>query len=322
MPTSILETDTLLPRAKDGDSRELAEVKNYLYLLLEQLRYTLGNLDRDNFNETGLGEIAEEIREPIRASIADTAGNVAALSLTAEALAVRIGTAEGSVSTLTQTAEAISTRVTDAEGRISQLTQTAAGLTSRITTAEGNVSSLQQTATALTSRISTAEGNISTISQTVNSITLGVSNGSTSSTISLYRNGIAVSSQIVQFTGKVVFASDLTDGVTQISGDNIQTGSLTGLSLNSVLAYNASVSTGNVNFYYIAKQQNNLCAGLRLDDQGAGTAAEAKYRLLLYTNSVAGTAFAMKLRSAGNMSLEADSIYLVGNVYVNGTKIS
>ena len=47
-------------------SKEMTEVKNYLYRLTEQLRYVLANLDGDNFS----GELTEEIRSQINNSIA------------------------------------------------------------------------------------------------------------------------------------------------------------------------------------------------------------------------------------------------------------
>lgn len=51
---------------------KLAEVEDYLYLVSEQLSYTMRNLDARNFNPTGLSEITE----PVYAHIADTAGTL------------------------------------------------------------------------------------------------------------------------------------------------------------------------------------------------------------------------------------------------------
>ena len=60
----------------------------------------------------------------------------------------------------------------------------------------------------------------------MNSIDLSVSNGNTSSRISLTVDGVQVSSATVRFTGDIVFESDLADGSTLISGDCIQTGEI------------------------------------------------------------------------------------------------
>lgn len=97
-------------------------------------------------------------------------------------------------------------------------------ITSRVQGAEGNISTLTQTASSLQSQITNASGQISTISQKVDNIRLDVSNGTDSSWIDLTVNGITLSSQKIKFTGDVVFGSDLTDGSTIISGNNIRTG--------------------------------------------------------------------------------------------------
>ena len=66
----------------------------------------------------------------------------------------------------------------------------------------------------------------SNLTQKVDSISLSVTNGKDSSTIALTVDGVEVSSQTIKFEGEVVFASDLTDGETSISGDNVNTGTV------------------------------------------------------------------------------------------------
>jgi len=92
--------------------------------------------------------------------------------------------------------------------------------------AEGSISTLTQTATSLQTQVTNAAGAASTAQQTANSITFDVTNGTDRSYIYLYRNGVLVNSETIRFTGDVIFASDLYDGTTLISGDNIQTGSI------------------------------------------------------------------------------------------------
>lgn len=59
------------------------------------------------------------------------------------------------------------------------------------------------------------------------SLKLSVTNGTNSSTISLTKDGVSLSSQTIQFTGEVVFKSDLsTAGSTTINGANITTGKI------------------------------------------------------------------------------------------------
>ena len=119
-------------------------------------------------------------------------------------------------------------------------------ITSRVQGAEGNISTLTQTANSLQSQITNANGQISTISQKVDNIRLDVSNGTESSWIDLTVNGITLSSQQIKFTGNVVFESDLTDGVTTISGNNIKTGYVTAdrIHLGGAMQITEGVSSG------------------------------------------------------------------------------
>ena len=109
------------------------------------------------------------------------------------------------------------------------------GLSSKITTAEGNISTLQQTASALSTKVSNVEGSVSTLTQTVNGFSLSVSNGTSSSTIKLMSGSTVISSKTIQFTGGVVFKSDLsTKGSTTINGSNITTGTINACNINGV----------------------------------------------------------------------------------------
>ena len=204
MPSNILAADTSFPQLTDQQTTEekFSVLTNYLYMLLEQLRYSMANLGRENFNDTAFQDIANLITEPVYVQLEDVDGNIASLYATAESLTSRMG---------------------DAEGNISVLQQTSTSLTSRISDAEGNISVLQQTSQSLTSRISNAEGNISSLTQTVNGFTLEVSNGSTSSVIRLLSGSAEISSQTIQMNGLVTFTG-LANGTTTINGGCIKTG--------------------------------------------------------------------------------------------------
>lgn len=228
MPTSLLDAD--LKFANLGKKSDLEDrvdgMESYLYQLLEQLRYSFGNLDRTNFNDAGFSEIAGIINQPIIAEIKGIDGQLTQITATSAALTIRVEDAEGNITALYQFADEITQKVEDAEGNIATLTQTAQGLNTRVQNAEGSISTLTQTAKSLSSKVTSVEGSVSTLTQTVNSISLGVSNGEESSTIKLYRNGVAVSSQNIQFTGMVRF-SDLSGyGTTVINGNNITTGEI------------------------------------------------------------------------------------------------
>lgn len=228
MPNSLQTLDTSFPKIDDHQTTEenFLQVTNYLYMLLENLRYTLGNLGEENFNDTELDDIAKMIREPVWARIEDAEGNINSLNITANSL---------------------SSQISDINGNVSSLTQTSQTLISRIQTAEGDISSLTQTANSLNSKISDAEGNISSLTQTVNGMTLSVSNSGTSSTIKLMQNGVAISSQNIVMSGVVTFSDLSTAGSTTINGSNITTGivnanriyggTLTGVEVKGVNVY-------------------------------------------------------------------------------------
>ena len=209
MPGNILSADTQFPNfaGQENPAEQIRTIRNYLYMLLEQLRYTLNNLDAGNFNTEGLKEIQDAISQPILKQLSDTDGNLAELQVTAAGLASRVSSNEGDISQLEQTAQGLSSRVGDAEGNISSLQQTANGLSSRVTSAEGNISTLQQTANGLSSRVSNAEGSISSLSQTASGLETRVASAEGAvSTVSQKVNGVTVTT---------------TGGQTYLAGDRI-----------------------------------------------------------------------------------------------------
>ena len=215
MPGNILSADTQFPNfaGQESPAEQIRTIRNYLYMLLEQLRYTLNNLDAGNFNTEGLKEIQDAISQPILKQLSDTDGNLAELQVTAVGLASRVSSNEGDISQLEQTAQGLSSRVGDAEGNISSLQQTANGLSSRVTSAEGNISTLQQTANGLSSRVSNAEGSISSLSQTASGLETRVANAEGAvSTVSQKVNGVTVTTgygQTFLAGDRIVMSSDI-----------------------------------------------------------------------------------------------------------------
>lgn len=181
MPGNILSADTQFPNfaGQESPAEQIRTIRNYLYMLLEQLRYTLNNLDAGNFNSEGLKEIQDAISQPILKKLSDTDGNLAELQVTAAGLASRVSSNEGDISQLEQTAQGLSSRVGNAEGNISSLQQTANGLSSRVSNAEGSISTLNQTASGLETRVANAEGTVSAVSQKVDGVTVTTMYGQT-----------------------------------------------------------------------------------------------------------------------------------------------
>ena len=255
MPGNILSADTQFPNfaGQESPAEQIRTIRNYLYMLLEQLRYTLNNLDAGNFNSEGLKEIQDAISQPILKQLSDTDGNLAELQVTAAGLASRVSSNEGDISQLEQTAQGLSSRVGDAEGNISSLQQTANGLSSRVTSAEGNISSLQQTANGLSSRVSNAEGSISSLSQTASGLETRVANAEGAvSTVSQKVNGVTVTTWYGQtfLAGDRIVMSSNVNNYMAIGANGLEVwinGMMKALIGQTYGADNYSVILGNTN---------------------------------------------------------------------------
>ena len=177
MPTTFQLVETTFPNGEGKDTQEqINGVYDYLFVLLEQLRYTLFNLDGSNINQNALSEFIKNISEPIYAKIEDTDKNVNELSITANGLAGRIG---------------------DAEGNIMQLQATAMGLQASISSLDGSVTNLTADVNGLRTTVSgkidgTAAQTL--IDQNLNQITLAAMSGSNGTVFALNKNGVQIAS--------------------------------------------------------------------------------------------------------------------------------
>lgn len=112
MPTTFQLVETTFPNGEGKTTQEqINGVYDYLFVLLEQLRYTLFNLDESNLNQNALSEFIKNISEPIYAKIEDTDKNVNELSITAKGLAARISNAEGDITGISATVDGLQTSV-------------------------------------------------------------------------------------------------------------------------------------------------------------------------------------------------------------------
>ena len=190
MPSNWLYIDTNFPTftGEEDTEEKVTTIQNYMFMLVEQLRYSLHNLDLSNMNKTAVDRYETSLTEPIYARIEDGEENVAELALTAAGLALRLNDAEGNITSLTATAEGLSMQISDAEDDIIQL-----GITSQ----------------GLATQISNAQGQISTLQQTVDGFAISASNGSSSSYLYLTSNGFIVSSARITFHGPPALSSRL-----------------------------------------------------------------------------------------------------------------
>ena len=88
MPANWLYMDAKFPDF-DGDistEDKLAQVQNYLYLLVEQMRYTMQNLDTTNLNQTALNVWEEALTTPLYLLLEGEGERLTQLSVTADGL--------------------------------------------------------------------------------------------------------------------------------------------------------------------------------------------------------------------------------------------
>lgn len=177
MPTTFQLVETTFPNGEGKDTQEqINGVYDYLFVLLEQLRYTLFNLDGSNINQNALSEFIKNISEPIYAKIEDTDKNVNELSITAKGLAGRIGDAEGNITQLQATAQGLSASISSLDGSVTNLTADVNGLRA---TVRGKIDG-------------TAAQTL--IDQNLNQITLAATSGSNGTVFALNKNGVQIAS--------------------------------------------------------------------------------------------------------------------------------
>lgn len=204
MPTTFQLVETTFPNGEGKDTQEqINGVYDYLFVLLEQLRYTLFNLDGSNINQNALSEFIKNISEPIYAKIEDTDKNVNELSITANGLAGRIG---------------------DAEGNITQLQATASGLQASISNLNGSVTNLTADVNGIRATVSTkidATQAQSIFDQSATGFTLAATSGESGTIFKLNYNGVQVAS-----TGSIDLCVDAVNIYGTLTATKLRGGSI------------------------------------------------------------------------------------------------
>lgn len=199
-------------------------VYDYLFVLLEQLRYTLFNLDGSNINQNALSEFIKDISEPIYAKIADTDENVNEISITAKGLDARLSDAEGNITQIDTTAKGLQVSVSNLDGAITNIKTDVNGLRA---TVSGKIDATQAQ---------------SIFDQSAEGFTLGATSGENGTIFKLNYNGVQVAS-----TGSI----DLCVDAVNIYG-TLTAGALRGGSV-SLLAGDTPV--GSMNLAYTGTGQ-------------------------------------------------------------------
>ena len=199
MPSNWLYIDTNFPSftQKESDGEKIETMQDYLFMLVEQLRYTLRNLDLKNMNKAAAEGFVKTITQPIYAEIKNAEGSITQLGVTADGLAARISSAEGNITQLGATADGLAARISSAEGNITQLGATANGLSARISSNEGSITNLTADVngirTQVSGKIGTSEAQ-TLIDQSLDGITLAATSGETGTVFKLKYNGAVLAS--------------------------------------------------------------------------------------------------------------------------------
>lgn len=178
MPSNWLYIDTNFPSftQKESVNDKVETMQDCLFMLVEQLRYTLHNLDLSNMNKAAADGFVKQITDPIYGEIQDAEGNITQVALVATGLAARIG---------------------DAEGNITQLQATATGLQASISNLNGSVTNLTADVNGIRATVSTkidATQAQSIFDQSATGFTLGATSGENGTIFKLNYNGAQIAS--------------------------------------------------------------------------------------------------------------------------------
>jgi hypothetical protein len=204
VPTTFQLVETTFPNGEGKDTQEqINGVYDYLFVLLEQLRYTLFNLDGSNINQNALSEFIKNISEPIYAKIEDTDKNVNEISITAKGLDARLSNAEGDITQLETTAKGLQVSISNLDGAITNI--------------KADVNGIRAT---VSSKIDATQAQ-SIFDQSAEGFTLGVTSGENGTIFKLNYNGaqIASTGSIDLYVDAVNIYGTLT--ATEIEGDRI-----------------------------------------------------------------------------------------------------
>lgn len=314
MPSNWLYIDTNFPSftQKESDGEKIETMQDYLFMLVEQLRYTLRNLDLKNMNKAAMYGFLQNIREPIYAKIEDTNKNVNELSITAQGLSERISSAEGNITQLGATADGLAAEIRNVKGDITSLGARADGLAAEIKNAKGDITQLGARADGLAARISDAEGNITQLQATATGLQASISNLNSSVTnLTADVNGIraTVSTKIDATQAQSIFdqsATGFTLGAT--SGENGTTFKLNynGVQVASTGSIDLCVDAVNIYGTLTAGALRGGSVSLLAGDTPVGSMD------LAYTGTgqvgvgLTATYGGMKMHAAGNIFLESE----------------
>lgn len=221
MPGSILNADINFPHftGRETADQKIDVITNYLYLLYEQLRYTMGNLGAENFSAAGKQEITE--------LYAADSGGSAGLKVSPDEILARVEDLYGNYSQLKIRSDGISAKVENIDGRVTTVEQDADGLESRVSAIDETGGALDQLSSRITQTateirtevsadVSTLDGKISTVSSNLTQ-TAGEIRASVSTVSGVANTALANAAILdISVTGIRTRVSNVEDDVTTL----------------------------------------------------------------------------------------------------------
>lgn len=127
MPANWLYMDSKFPDFNGDISTEekLSQLQNYLYMLVEQMRYTTQNLDTTNMNQTALNSWEEAITKPLYLMLEGEGERLTQLSVTADGLTAVVQSQQQQVQEVKDAQE-------DAQNALEGLDQSVQEISSRV----------------------------------------------------------------------------------------------------------------------------------------------------------------------------------------------
>lgn len=260
MPTTFQLVETTFPNGEGKDTQEqINGVYDYLFVLLEQLRYTLFNLDGSNINQNALSEFIKNISEPIYAKIDDTDKNVNEISVTAKGLDARLSNAEGDITQLDTTAKGLQVSVSNLDGAITNIKTDVNGLRA---TVSGKIDATQAQ---------------SIFDQSAQGFTLAATSGENGTIFKLNYNGaqIASTGSIDLYVDAVNIYGTLT--ATEIEGDRITVRNDAGRRCGDIYTEYASTADYKMTLESKAMELNATSGNLYLSGNNGRSALNFDY---------------------------------------------
>lgn len=261
MPSNWLYIDTNFPSftQKENVNDKVETMQDYLFMLVEQLRYTLHNLDLSNMNKAAAEGFVKTITQPIYAEIKNAEGSITQLGVTADGLAARIGDAEGNITQLQATAKGLQASVSNLNGSVTNLTADVNGIRTQVR-----------------GKIGTSEAQ-TLIDQSLNGITLSATSGESGTIFKLMYDGAVLAStgSVDLYVDAVNIYGTLT--ATEIEGDRITVRNDAGRRCGDIYTEYASTADYKMTLESKAMELNATSGNLYLSGNNGRSALNFDY---------------------------------------------